>query len=242
MISHDDDLFESIRSGLPSVTNILHQALRRAIIGGQFAPGERLVEREISQRANVSRTPIREAFRLLEAEGLVRHTPRRGVEVIGLHTKQIEDVFSIRRVLEGLAAERAAVRASREELGRLGAIVSEAESVVEHPDSYDSTQDRFNNLLAKCAHMPLLEGMLGLLQDYLREFRHIIDTCTERRQEATAEHRAIYEALLARDPERARARAAAHIDLGCKYLLAEMEKPSKDRSPAIAASEDTGER
>ncbi len=237
-MTDQDDLFESIRAGLPSVTNVLYHTLRRAIIAGQFSPGERLVEREISQRSNVSRTPIREAFRMLASEGLVRHTPRRGVEVVGLHTRQIEDVFAIRQVLEGLAAERAAVRASREDLSRMGSVVAEAEAVTDHLESFLATQDRFNALLAKSAHMPLLEGMLNLLQDYLREFRTIMAADIEHRRRGTAEHRAIYEALAARDPERAKASAARHVEGYGQFLLSEVAKTRAQVTGAAGDADD----
>lgn len=94
---------------------LVFESLREAIIIGKLSPGERMMEIQLAEEMGVSRTPIREAIRKLELEGLVVMIPRKGAYVAGVSLKDIADVFEIRRALEGLAAELAAERASDEE-------------------------------------------------------------------------------------------------------------------------------
>ncbi|MDP2856803.1 MAG: GntR family transcriptional regulator [Bacillota bacterium] len=205
-------MFDHVRAGVPSVTDMLYHTLRRGIVSGALAPGEHLVERDISRTASVSRTPIREAFRRLEAEGLVRHHPRRGVEVVGLVPQQVEDVFAVRKVLQGLMAERAAANATPEEQEMMAQAVREAEELVDHRDGFILTQDQFNNTLIAAARMPLAAGLFRQLSDYLEEFRARSLWNRQRRSAAAKEHRLIWEAVVNRDPVAARAASDDHAD------------------------------
>ena len=98
---------------------LVFESLREAIIQGKLGPGERLMEIQLAEEMGVSRTPVREAIRKLELEGLVVMIPRKGAYVAGLSLKDIADVFEIRRALEGLAAELASERATDEELEQM---------------------------------------------------------------------------------------------------------------------------
>ena len=84
--------------------DVVFQTLRTAILKGDLKPGERLMELQLASKLGVSRTPIREAIRMLEQEGLARTIPRKGAEVAGMTEKDMEDVLQIRCVLEELAA------------------------------------------------------------------------------------------------------------------------------------------
>jgi DNA-binding transcriptional regulator YhcF (GntR family) len=97
--------------------------LRNAIINGQFAPGARLVERQMCELLGVSRTLVREALRQLEAEGWIRILPYRGPVVITMTPDEVRDLYEVRSALEGIAAQRAATRATPEQLDRLEAAV-----------------------------------------------------------------------------------------------------------------------
>ncbi|MDP2858105.1 MAG: GntR family transcriptional regulator [Bacillota bacterium] len=203
------DVFDGIRNGNQSVADMLYHTLRRSIVSGRFAPGQRLVERDISQMAGVSRTPVREALRRLQAEGLVRDD-RRGVEVLGLVPQRLEDVFAVRRLLRGLIAERATINADQSELDLLARLTEEAEALVNHQSSFLMSQDGFNVALTKAARIPIAEGFLQQLGDYLEEFRERSLSTRELRMQAAAEHRAIYEGVARRDPDAARCAADDH--------------------------------
>jgi DNA-binding GntR family transcriptional regulator len=203
------DVFEGIRNGNQSVADMLYHTLRRSIVSGRFAPGQRLVERDISQMAGISRTPVREALRRLQAEGLVKDD-RRGVEVLGLVPQRLEDVFAVRKLLRGLVAERAATNADQSEVDVLARLAEEAEALVDHQASFLMSQEAFNSALTKAARIPLAEGFLQQLADYLEEFRERSLSARELRVQAAAEHRALFDAIARRDPEAAKAAADVH--------------------------------
>ena len=89
----------------PSLVELAVRRLRAEIVGGAFAPGERLVEEQLTRRLGISRAPLREALRLLGQQGLVEHLPRRGVRVVALSARDIDELFSLRDVLERFALE-----------------------------------------------------------------------------------------------------------------------------------------
>ena len=96
-----------LQAGLdaPSLVELAVRRLRAEIVGGAFAPGERLVEEQLTRRFGISRAPLREALRLLGQQGLVEHLPRRGVRVVALSARDIDELFSLRDVLERFALE-----------------------------------------------------------------------------------------------------------------------------------------
>ena len=108
----------SVNQYMP-LRDVVFRTLRQAILKGELAPGERLMEIQLSKRLGVSRTPIREAIRKLELEGLVIVIPRRGAEVAGITEKNLRNVLEVRRSLEELAIDLACQRMSEEEIGEL---------------------------------------------------------------------------------------------------------------------------
>src|SRR3954451_20688147 len=88
-----------------SLVDLAVRRLRAEIVGGAFAPGERLVEEQLTRRFGISRAPLREALRLLGQQGLVEHLPRRGVRVVQLSSRDIDELFSLRDVLERFALQ-----------------------------------------------------------------------------------------------------------------------------------------
>ena len=99
--------------------DVVFQTLRTAILKGDLKPGERLMELQLASKLGVSRTPIREAIRMLEQEGLARTIPRKGAEVAGMTEKDMEDVLQIRCVLEELAARLSCQNITDEEMREL---------------------------------------------------------------------------------------------------------------------------
>ena len=99
--------------------DVVFKTLRQAILKGELEPGERLMEMQLAEQLGVSRTPIREAIRKLELEGLVLMIPRRGAEVAKISEKNLRDVLEVRRSLEELAIDLACQRIQEEELETL---------------------------------------------------------------------------------------------------------------------------
>jgi DNA-binding GntR family transcriptional regulator len=103
----EDAVTAELQAGLdaPSLVELAVRRLRAEIVGGAFAPGERLVEEQLTRRFGISRAPLREALRLLGQQGLVEHLPRRGVRVVKLSARDIDELFSLRDVLERFALQ-----------------------------------------------------------------------------------------------------------------------------------------
>lgn len=108
----------------------IFERLRRLILDGEYSPDERLVEGQLAQRLGVSRTPVRQALTMLEAEGLVEISPNRGAAVCSFSLDEVWDIYDLRAVLEGHAARRAANRIQKRELDELRSIVSEMSRMV----------------------------------------------------------------------------------------------------------------
>ncbi len=114
----------------------IERLVRNAILGGDFEPGERLVESAIAEQLNVSRAPVREALAGLEREGVVVHVPRRGYSVIKFTDKDVQEIYSLRLLLETEALRRAVRRASEQDLAEMQRIVDElGEAVLEQTDA-----------------------------------------------------------------------------------------------------------
>jgi DNA-binding GntR family transcriptional regulator len=105
------------------------ERLRHLILAGEYGPNERLVEKQLAERLGVSRTPVRQALTMLEAEGLVEVTPNRGAVVCSFSVEEVWDIYDLRAVLEGYAARRAADRIGAEELDRMRELAAEMEGL-----------------------------------------------------------------------------------------------------------------
>ena len=107
--------------------DVVFNTLRQAILKGELKPGERLMEIALAEKLGVSRTPIREAMRKLELEGLVVMIPRRGAQVANITEKDLNDVLEVRIALENVAIEKACTRMSEGDMGRLWLAAKEFE-------------------------------------------------------------------------------------------------------------------
>ena len=114
----DDFLKVTMNEYLP-LRDVVFNTLRQAILKGELKPGERLMEIQLADRLGVSRTPVREAIRKLELEGLVVMIPRKGAEVASITETDLQDVLEVRRALEELAGSKACERITKEELAKL---------------------------------------------------------------------------------------------------------------------------
>jgi DNA-binding GntR family transcriptional regulator len=185
--------------------------LRAAIIGGDYAQGERLIEEEVAARFEVSRNPIREALRTLSTEGFVVIEPRRGARVASIDGDRARELFELRAPLEGLVAGLAAQRRSPAQLARLRDIVAAGRSaaVEERLHELPVLNTEFHEALAEAADNELLRSTLARLSDIIRWI--YAARISRRSTRSWDEHAAIVDAVADGDVARARRCGEQHI-------------------------------
>jgi DNA-binding GntR family transcriptional regulator len=199
----------SERQPLAATRQRVREELRERILTGRLRPGDRLVERELAEDLGVSRVPVREAIRSLEAEGfLVVQSPRR-VVVRQLARVDVEELFDVREALEGLAAGLAATRAGAAELKRLDRVLADAARATARGDAARITvlNSRFHDEIVAIAGNALLTTMLQPLEGRLRW----LTSQNEHWADLLDEHRRLYDAIGSGDAERAKASAVEHV-------------------------------
>ncbi|MBB5918361.1 DNA-binding GntR family transcriptional regulator [Nocardia transvalensis] len=187
------------------------RALRDDIITGVFAPGQRLTEDTLAERYGVSRVPVREALRTLQAEGFAWSRPYAGVFVAELTEAEAADLLEIRAQLEPLCAARAAVRHTPEQLGRLKELTALGQDAVRggRLDEVTRLNSRFHEVLAEASGSTLLAQLITQLSQKIAWVYAV--ELPRRAGDSWHEHEDICAALEAGDAERARALVADHI-------------------------------
>ena len=208
---------------------LVFESLREAIISGKLAAGERLMEIQMAEEMGVSRTPVREAIRKLELEGLVVMIPRKGAYIAGLSLKDIADVFEIRSALEGLAAELAAERITDNELEDLERhlVKISEESETGDLDKVVATDTDFHSLIYKASRNQRLSQIINNLREQIQRFRTTSLSYPGRMKAAVEEHRKIVEALSMRDGELARRLAFEHIENAESSMMSMIQQDNK---------------
>lgn len=198
--------------------------IRQAIEEGHFKPGDRMRENDIADWLKVSRTPVREALRLLEAEGLLVFEPWRGVVVAALDRHQIVELYEVRAALEGLAAGLAARYMGDNELHLLGDLIEKIEAV-DDPQDTARLNRRFHEAIYIGSHNRFLMQNLNALSSSLALLRGTTFQVPGRIAEVRTEHRAIYDAIKRRDEAAAEAAGREHMrhaELARLKLIAEL--------------------
>jgi len=192
---------------------VVFEYLRSAIINGEFKPGERLMELQMGEQLGVSRTPIREAIRKLELEGLVTMIPRKGAYVADMSIKDVLDVLEVRGVLEGLAASLAAERRGQEDIETMEKVLLEFESFVKVADR-DGMMEKdkeFHEVIFESTHNNKLIQITQGLQEQVQRFRVVFFSESDDFKQLLSEHRDILEAIRTGDSETAKEKATCHI-------------------------------
>jgi DNA-binding GntR family transcriptional regulator len=140
----------------PSLVELAVRRLRAEIVSGAFAPGERLVEEQLTRRLGISRAPLREALRLLGQQGLVEHLPRRGVRVVALSARDIDELFSLRDVLERFALECVLGRGGVPELDRLAVAEPRSSGWRPSPETPPSRLPRIGRSTCRWSRWPAI--------------------------------------------------------------------------------------
>ena len=194
--------------------DVVFKTLRQGILTGELKPGERLMEIHLANKLGVSRTPIREAIRKLELEGLVTMIPRRGAEVAQITEKSMKDVLEVRKVLDRLSVELACERITQEEKQQLKEACKAFEEAVAGGDfgAIAKADVVFHDLIVTATRNMRLSQMVNNLaeQMYRYRFEYIKDKSQHRR--LVAEHEVIYQGILEGNKEKALSAIEEHID------------------------------
>lgn len=194
----------------------LFSNLRKDILQGKLRQGEKLTEQQICDEYNVSRTPVREAFRQLELEGFIETIPNRGAFVVGFSPQDIQDMYELRKSYEVLAVKWAIERITKEEYEKL-------EEAFEFMEFYTQKKDfekmlninmNFHELIYKASHNRMLYHILSSYQLYIKQSKPAsrTDASAGYLDEILLEHRAIFEAFKNGDPDAGIAAVSRHLD------------------------------
>ncbi len=193
----------------------IYDILREGILTGRLVPGEQVTEVGISEQFRVSRTPTREAIRMLEQEGFLVIIPRKGAFVSGIKSrKEITDIFQVRIVLEGLAASLAAQHITKEQIAKLK---EQTESIAQCIAASDVARcieidTAFHRLICEASHNELLQRILDNLFEQITRFRAASLAGGGRLQQALEDHRRLFAAIADGDSALAKQLAEQHLD------------------------------
>lgn len=192
---------------------VIFNTLREAIIVGELKPGERLMEVQLADKMGVSRTPVREAIRKLELEGLVEMLPRKGAHVADLSVKDIMDVLEVRATLDGLATRLSASRITDEEIKELRHLLAQFINYVEKDNLQGSIKKdvEFHDIIYRSSRNEKLIQISNNLREQVQRFRVIYIKDYSSSRELIREHTEILEAIASRDPVAAMDCAQRHI-------------------------------
>ena len=201
--------------------DVVFNTLRQAILKGELKPGERLMEIALAERLGVSRTPIREAMRKLELEGLVVMIPRRGAQVANITEKDLNDVLEVRIALENMALEKACKRMTEEELDKLWQAAREFEHTMAEGNLVRLAEAdvAFHEIIYQASDNCRLIQVLNNLREQIYRYRVEYLKEEETRNVLVKEHEELYNAVKARDVERAQEISFEHIENQRKAII-----------------------
>jgi DNA-binding GntR family transcriptional regulator len=187
--------------------------IKAQIITGVYQPGESLVEAKLAEELKVSRTPIREAIRLLELEGLVETTHHKGAVVLGISAKDVEDIFAIRSMVEGLAARWAAQNIEEEQIKEMEKLVDLMEFYAQKKDINELAEldHKFHEVIFEASGSKILNLTLSNLHQYVQLARLESLKFPMRPPQTLEEHRAVLQAFKEKNPEAAEALLTQHV-------------------------------
>jgi DNA-binding GntR family transcriptional regulator len=201
----------SVGSTHPPLRRVVLEEIRRRIIAGVYAPGERVFEDQIAADLDVSRNPVREALQALAGEGFIELEPRRGARVAVVSQAQAGELFEVREVLEGLVASLAATRRTEAEVAAMRAVVEQGCDAAEAGNlaALPALNTRFHTLLAMTARN-------AMLAETIERLRHLIEwiysqRIAQRAPRSWREHSLIVDAIAGGDADTAERVARAHI-------------------------------
>lgn len=234
----DDSLLEDLTGNAPSsdsseTRTSLHDAvtanLRAMIVEGDLAPGARLPEKMLCERFGISRTPLREAMRVLASEGLLVQTPNRGAKVSEITASDVDEMFPVMGTLEALAGEMACERITEDQLAEIRAF--HFQMVLHYRRRELADYFRFNQAIhekiLEAADNPTLAAMHASLVGRIRRARYMANMSEKRWGKAVKEHEEILEALEARDGMRLASILKQHLENKCATVKESLLKKAQ---------------
>lgn len=196
------------------IRDLVYEALKEAILKGDFEAGDRLLESETAAEMKVSRTPVREALRMLETEGLVDYVPRKGIFIRKFSRQDIIEIYSIRSALEALAATFSISNITADELALLRQSLAEMRGLTQDGpiSALCESAKRFNDILIDSCKTPRLINLISTYRGYLARFRAVTLGGRERKFIALREHEAIVEAIEKKDADRVQQIVREHLE------------------------------
>ncbi len=201
--------------------DVVFNTLRQAILAGELKPGERLMEIHLANRLGVSRTPIREAIRKLELEGLVVVIPRRGAEVAEITEKSMSDVLEVRRAMDVLCVELACERINEEELDNLKKACEAFEQAVTSQNVKKIAQAdvELHEIILHATGNMRLSQLVNNLSEQMYRYRYEYIKDSSQHAKLIEEHGMIYEGIVNKDKALAAQAAKTHIDNQEKAIM-----------------------
>lgn len=197
----------------PALAVEVANALRGLILEGELAGGEKIREKELTERFGVSRTPLREAMKMLSSEGLIDLIPNRGAVISQTSAADLADAFPVLAALEGLAGAQAAARATEDELATIARLTDELRDAFnggERPRYFEINQAIHDAILA-ASRNPILQRTHAAVAGQVHRARYQANLASARWQQAVSEHEEISKALHARDAAATQALLSAHM-------------------------------
>lgn len=215
-----DNLYVNMDEYLP-LRDVVFKTLRQAILRGELKPGERLMEIHLANRLGVSRTPIREAIRKLELEGLVNMVPRKGAEVANITEKSLKDVLEVRRALDALSIELACDRITEEAMEALREAKVAFEDATKTGDTavIAKRDVEFHDIIIAAAGNERLTAMINNLAEQMYRYRFEYIKDAKNHQRIIEEHNMIFMSLSKKDKAAAANAVITHIDSQEKSII-----------------------
>jgi len=213
---------------IESIHTQVTNALRKSIVSGYFRPGEKLSETALAQMFGISRTPVREALKQLQREGLVEIIPRVGTCVTKPTKKEIDDLFTVKEVLEGLAAALLTQRGEVPELAELEQAMADLEKAVKENniDDYVEANSRFHDAIMRGSNNQKLQDLFQMSSNQLPYNRYVYFTLSQpnRFQQSLKEHYQIFEAIKSGDAQKAENVMRQHVRASANELREGLEQ------------------
>jgi DNA-binding GntR family transcriptional regulator len=225
----EDFRFSRIRR--ESITSRVYEHIKAGILHGALPPGTHMRENQIAEQMGVSRSPVREAFRLLEADHMIESRPNQGVFVRSLTDEEVWEIYTARSVIEGFVAGLAATKAAPEEIQRLRHAVDRVNEAARRED-FEATVDadfEVHRLIWQISRHAILAGILSRLEVRIRMFMAVQAPLFEHLLDSVKSHESIFQAIANGDQERARQSMQEHIIEAGTLALGQVKAAQNDQ-------------
>ncbi|MEV8467256.1 GntR family transcriptional regulator [Fluviibacterium sp. DFM31] len=201
--------------------------LRRLVFSGELPAGSDHLESELAERLGMSRTPIREAARTLESQGLLELRARKGVRILPVSPEDMREIYDVLTELESLAAERAAEQGySTTDLTDLARAIADMDAALDRKDldTWAEADDRFHTELVRLGGNARVMAITAMMSDQVRRARAVTLFMRPLPVQSNEDHRGVYEAIAKADPQRARDLHRAHRERARDMILGLLER------------------